>query len=187
MRYSEPVKWIAFVAALSPLAGCSEQEPASAPLPSPQAASASPAQATPSIQEDAPGRTTAMPPNLQQGLPGPPPPVVPLPAGGEPTRLAAVATLAEGKLSRDQVQQTIDAAADTLARCLVTETRVSLKIDVSSAGEVSAASVTSSDPDDPKVRDCVAATMKGLRFPPPEGREAMSLSMSLVLKPRVSL
>ena len=102
-------------------------------------------------------------------------------------RLAAVATLAEGKLSRDQVQQTIDGAADTLARCLVTETRVSLKIDVSGAGEVSDASVASSDPDDPKVRDCVAATMKGLRFPPPEGRQPISLSMSLVLKPRVSL
>lgn len=194
MSYSVPVRWAVILGSLGFFVACGEQEPASAPAPPPAASSMAKASAaaTATAKADAPpdAQQQQQPNEGGPGSIGGVPPVqapLPAPAQGEPMRLAAVANLAEGKLSRDQVQQTIDSAADTLAKCLVTETRVSVKIDVAASGEVSASSVASSDPDDPKVRDCVAATIKGLRFPPPEGREPLSLSMSLVLKPRVSL
>lgn len=106
--------------------------------------------------------------------------------GGKPTMLAAVAFDLEGKLSADEVRKTIDDSRDKFSRCLTSDASVNVKAKVLPSGALSDVSVPSSLPDDPKLRDCVAAVLKGLTFPRPKGGEPASLRLDLALKRPVS-
>jgi len=157
------------------------------------AASASPA---PSVTADADaqdrpdkGDGTAGPNSLGPRDPGAPS-RTPSQGGDEGIggrKLAAIAELSAGTLDRDEVQRAIDASAGKLTPCLVNETRVRIQATITQTGDVAEATVLAADPDDPKLRDCVAAAFRRVAFPKPKGSSATTLTVDLVLRPELKL
>ncbi|HTJ84984.1 MAG TPA: hypothetical protein VL400_24870 [Polyangiaceae bacterium] len=189
--------------AVAVVAGCSEEDKsvatsaAPAPVPAPTAAASAHAEATAEPEPPPPpgvpaqdGSATPTPPkyggggedderpsNGDQG------------AGGTrgPKRLAAVAELSEGTLDRDEVQRAIDASAGKLTPCLQGETRVRVRATVTQTGDVADATILAAEPDEPKMRDCVAAAFRRVGFPRPKGGGTTTVTVDLVLRPDLKL
>ncbi len=106
---------------------------------------------------------------------------------GKPQKLAAIAELSEGTLDRDEVQRAIDASVGRFTPCLQVESRVRVRATISRTGDVVDAAVVAADPDEPKLRDCVAAVFKKVTFPKPKGGDATTFTVDLVLRPELKL
>jgi hypothetical protein len=106
---------------------------------------------------------------------------------GKASKLAAIAELSEGTLDRSEVQSAIDASVGRFTPCLQVESRVRVRATISKTGEVADAAVVAADPDEPKLRDCVAAVFRKVVFPKPKGADATTFTVDLVLRPELKL
>lgn len=93
-----------------------------------------------------------------------------------------VASELEGKLTQEQVMNTIHENASTLVGCLATDSVISVRLKVLPSGKIGVARAIRSIPNDPKLRDCIELAIRKISFPKLEGTEPANLSLDLSLK-----
>lgn len=99
-----------------------------------------------------------------------------------PVVTQVVASELEGKLSPEQVMNTIDQNASRLVGCLSTDSVISVKLKVLPSGKIGMARAVRSIPNDPKLRDCIESAIRKISFPKLEGSEPANLSLDLSLR-----
>jgi hypothetical protein len=58
---------------------------------------------------------------------------------------------------------------------------------VTQTGDVADATILAAEPDEPKMRDCVAAAFRRVGFPRPKGGGTTTVTVDLVLRPDLKL
>lgn len=93
-------------------------------------------------------------------------------------------TTSEGdaSLAQAEVARAFDENASKLSACLSVDSVLKIKLKVSPSGRVTDAQVLSAAPDAPRLRDCVAATLRALSFSKLQGKEPVTLVMDVALK-----
>lgn len=93
-------------------------------------------------------------------------------------------TTSEGDtaIAQAEVARAFDENASKLSACLSVDSVLKIKLKVSPSGRVADAQVLSAAPDAPRLRDCVAATLRALSFPKLQGKEPVTLVMDVALK-----
>lgn len=104
----------------------------------------------------------------------------------KPIPNAAVAYDLEGKISDSAVSSTIDKNISSFDICLESDVSVVIDARVLPSGVVGDVRAPASQPDQPKVRDCVADVFKKLVFPNLQGSEPARLNLELFLHRKVS-
>lgn len=107
---------------------------------------------------------------------------IPLEVTKRPVITQVIASELEGKLTQEQVMNTIDENASRLVGCLSTDSVISIRLKVLPSGKIGVARAIRSIPNDPKLRDCIESAIRKIAFPKLEGNEPANLSLDLSLK-----
>jgi len=103
-------------------------------------------------------------------------------SGARASVKGATTTSGSGKLTAQQVSDTIDANIDALTGCINEDTVASTKLIVTGDGRVSEARISRSVPDDARIRDCLISTFRDIRFPKPSGGGGRGLAFNFDLQ-----
>jgi hypothetical protein len=90
-----------------------------------------------------------------------------------------------GRLSAESVEAAVGASGDLLGRCTTSYATVSARILVAANGQVIDANVGQSSPDDARMRDCVVAALKKMKFA--SSGDTVPLSFRLAINPASEL
>jgi hypothetical protein len=102
------------------------------------------------------------------------------PASGA-TPLAAVAVVTGGRVTREVIAQVLGDNLERFRPCATSDAKVELRLTLGPAGSVAAAESPRSQPDEPRLRDCVVDAARALRFPRDPGSDTSVVSFELVL------
>lgn len=93
----------------------------------------------------------------------------------------ASASSGSGHLSRESIEQTIDDAGDSLGQCAEGYTTFAARVMVAANGSVIEARVTQSNPEDPRMQDCLTQALRRMKFQSSNG--TVPLAFSLAIEP----
>jgi len=117
--------------------------------------------------------------------PPPPPPPPPIEARDEyKAKLIRQATgeSVGGHVEPASIQDAVAKNRVVFSRCLSSDSKVVMEATIASSGDVVDVRSTSSQPDDPKLRDCVVDAFKRLRLRPLGSTHAARVKFALALK-----
>lgn len=102
------------------------------------------------------------------------------PAEAKPQKVgAAQSTSGAGQMSRENIEATL--GGSDFGACVDSSGTFSARLVVAPNGSVTEARVTKSEPDDPRVRDCLTEALRRLSFP--ASNAPVPLSFSLAIEP----
>lgn len=108
--------------------------------------------------------------------------VGPEPGGATGARpLAAVAEVTAGQVSSEVIARVVSENLERFRPCAAADAKVALRLTLGPAGSVASAESPRSQPDEPRLRDCVVDAVRALRFPRDPGSDASVVSFELVL------
>lgn len=117
--------------------------------------------------------------------PPPPPPPPPRDTGDSLKQKSIRQATGEsvgGHVESASIQDAVARNRPVFTRCLRTDSKVVMEATIASSGDVLEARSTSSQPDDPKLRDCVVDAFKRLKLRPLAGSQPARVKFALALK-----